>query len=901
MPTDGSLLEVLGARVKKELRYFELVELRILLGTFGRIKEARKVFLCVGITDLHIIRASLSGKTHSIAHASIQQVVKVEDSATDLSIEIKDKRVPNYSKLFITSESRTSLLNMLNISYTADAMDRLGKIVNFPLTSTNSASWSKERATQRAVLPFTGYECMEVGDYSFFLLKEFKEVPGAGGKNKPGTYKAMASQLMGRLGQSKATRGGFWSRNPLSRGEDAGHISATVHVYDPIPLADLEKVGRWHIRWLAMEYKQAHIKSPDAVVLRNSLYLKRMNLTNDISAWICWELMIKSREAGRDMMTFIVLLRRQFVPPLMDTAQDFAITFRCPCSVTESITPPDGTVRGEMLMLHECRLAADTLGPQCYNQALYDKVIQAKLDALQFDEEAYGWIQGRLKMKPKGLIEVDKYAMIFLKGILKILSDENALATPEILSEVVHTVADICRHRKSEGDLDPMRVVRRLNAPTEGDVDPTSDSPENLARMHSWQFRLARYFSFCVDGGLIGSKFTLMDIINPIVSDGVTQEGENKVGEILAFLLHLRLPEMETPWSPIDIKSYLIGPLFRNSIFNDRVMQVLVELGYIRRVLAPERSQRMRISRDYAIVLRGLLGSPHASNNLKASVCRQIIAMSKDNGYALDLCPGLLDLQQSGVIFLCVYALGALVNLSQANETVKNFLIQSGIAQIALQHLKSKDDDLILYTLVLMVHLTKSVHHRMAFKQANIVPVLNEILTANYSGDGVKYKRRIVTELCSVIGQLCNDDETRRAVCDQYQVIECLLYVLDEDLKNCSHATTLKSKVLFALKQLCANSQEQKDMVGTRVIKVLVEALRDEGNLEHKDWATNAIMLLLLLAIGRANLTQIEDAGWQATVKVLQDSPLANMDTTRVRIEQIESRLEEKRKGQADQ
>eukprot|EP00971_Amphidinium_carterae_P069837 1381886-Amphidinium_carterae.1 len=101
---------------------------------------------------------------------------------------------------------------MLNISYTADAMDRLGlrgdvhvlmiraccltsnrdstaavsagiggslsgKIVNFPLTSTNSASWSKERATQRAVLPFTGYECMEVGDYSFFLLKDNSSCP----------------------------------------------------------------------------------------------------------------------------------------------------------------------------------------------------------------------------------------------------------------------------------------------------------------------------------------------------------------------------------------------------------------------------------------------------------------------------------------------------------------------------------------------------------------------------------------------------------------------------------------------------------------------------------------------------------------------------------------------------
>mmetsp|Transcript_12311 Transcript_12311/g.28837 ORF Transcript_12311/g.28837 Transcript_12311/m.28837 type:complete len:882 (-) Transcript_12311:53-2698(-) len=881
MSTDRRMLEVLAGQTKCELRYFEVVQVQILLGTFGRPKEARRVFLCIGLADVHLVGYSLSGRrVKSIAYRSIRGVASESGSQTDFSIDIIEPRLPNVSMLFITSESRTTLLKMMAISYTADAMDRMGKTVTFPL---EVGSLKKDALKQTRVVPFKGYEEKELGDYSFWLKKAFTALEG-----KSGVYRAAPDALMSpRAGRppARGTRGGG--------GDDHNQIFVMVHIYDPLPLQKLEQMGRSHVRWLAMEYKQAHVKSQEAVVIKNSIYLKKMNLTNDMSAWICWELMLKAREATRDTITVIVLLRRQYVPPLMDTAQDIAITFKCPASLVDNTQ--EGKIKDEML-LHQCRLAADTFGPLCNNQSLYQQVIQAKLDALQFDEEAYGWIQQRLMMKPMGVTEVDKYALIFFKGILKMLSDENVLSTPDILSEVVHSVNERCRSRKSEADLDPMRVVRILEEPKEGGVSKVSDDPAMHAKVHSWQYRVARYFAFSIDGGILGSKFTLFDVITPIVSDSITQEGENKIMEILSFLLHIRPRDMAKPWSGKDIKTLLIGPSFSESMFNDRVMQVLVELGYIRKVFAPDRPKNVHeITREYAQILRNLLGSRASSTNLKASICRQIIAMSKDAGQSLELCPGLLDLLRPGGLFLATYATAALVNLSQANDTVKNFLIKEGIAHIVLQQLKSKDDDLVLYTLVLLVHLTKSVHHRLALKQANIMPVLNENLTAAYAS--VRYKRRIVTELCSVIGQMCNDDETRKGVCEQYQVLECLLYVFE----NTPEATTLKSKVLFALKQLCANSQDQKEQVGTRVIKTIVTELADKKNLEHKDWATNAIMLLLLLAIGRNNLQQIENANWTAAHRALQESALGHMDTTRGRIETIDQRVKSNKSGQMDQ
>merc|ERR1712048_373231 len=100
--------------------------------------------------------------------------------------------------------------------------------------------------------------------------------------------------------------------------------------------------------------------------------------------------------------------------------------------------------------------------------SLDPEVIQAKLDALLYDEEAYGWIRSRLKLKPDGDTHLEKYACIFVKGIVKILRDENALQHPEIWDEISQRVSKVCA-KKSEEDLDPVAVVQQaLQCPSEG-------------------------------------------------------------------------------------------------------------------------------------------------------------------------------------------------------------------------------------------------------------------------------------------------------------------------------------------------------------------------------------------------------------------------------------------------
>merc|ERR1719388_85813 len=171
----------------------------------------------------------------------------------------------------------------------------------------------------------------------------------------------------------------------------------------------------------------------------------------------------------------------------------------------------------------------------------------------------------------------------------------------------------------------------------------------------------------------------------------------------------------------------------------------------------------------------------------------------------------------------------------------------SGCAKICIEQLKSRDDDLTQYTLVLLVNLTKSVHHRMMIKNQGVIPVLIDLLTSSYSN---RFKHRVLTELASVLGQLCNDEETRKMCCEKYPVIECLLYIFDTS----PTASKIMSKTMFALKQLCANSGENKERVGTHVIQTVVQELGNKKNLDsNRDWAVNAIMLLLLLSIYKDN------------------------------------------------
>jgi len=209
------------------------------------------------------------------------------------------------------------------------------------------------------------------------------------------------------------------------------------------------------------------------------------------------------------------------------------------------------------------------------------------------------------------------------------------------------------------------------------------------------------------------------------------------------------------------------------------------------------------------------------------------------------LVPALLEVSQGSSASLASCATAALVNLSCGKEMAKNLLVHEGALKLCMAQLKSNDDDLTLYTLYLLVNLTKTPHHRSIVVREGGVPLFVELLTSSYQN---MRKMKILTEIASVIGQLCNDEDSRTLMSEDFPVVICLLYVNEQAPPN----TKIKAKVLFALRQLAVFGPN-KIKIGHTAIANVIEQI-SVAKPKFFDCLMNAVLLLLMLSPVKGNI-----------------------------------------------
>ena len=88
-------------------------------------------------------------------------------------------------------------------------------------------------------------------------------------------------------------------------------------------------------------------------------------------------------------------------------------------------------------------------------------------------------------------------------------------------------------------------------------------------------------------------------------------------------------------------------------------------------------------------------------------------------------------LREEGV-YLQIYACATMVNLCSGNDLAKQLAMAGGIGKLAIKQVASKEDDLALYTLMLLVNLTKEAQHRYIIAKEEFLPKLYDMLTSNY-------------------------------------------------------------------------------------------------------------------------------------------------------------------------
>mmetsp|Transcript_35335 Transcript_35335/g.77250 ORF Transcript_35335/g.77250 Transcript_35335/m.77250 type:complete len:871 (-) Transcript_35335:51-2663(-) len=802
MSTDPVLLGILGQKCRDELQLFE----RVTLITDG---AGQVCLLCIGKLHIYFVSRDLEPLegTKQVAYSSIERAVIDTSSRRYFVLEVQAG-----GRILIESMHRDLLVDRISLCWQTVSMFQNFEVKKFPLAkaplAANLPSINKNNIDLLQVRPFKGYEedFKHVG-YSFFLRQGFVSSTGL----KQGTW---------------VHKQGWEVRyNQLPVTVPAG-VQITVHVAAPVPCMELEGSSADDLRTVATAYKQALTEPLDQFyVIANQAYTKRMNRTTDIASWDGWEFFVRSK----DFAFACILFRREYIPPLCDTVQDVSVLLRCPAS---------GTRRSHDLnevLLDECRFVADSLASTAESKVMYREFVQARLDTLQLNEDAYRWMEGNLNLTP---VHKKPAAIKFVKAVVNIMIQDGLAIDEGVMDEEIFRDIPILNN--------PMLVPQELLSDAEAIL---GDSKNREERRNAWYCRVSRYLAFCIDGGIVGDRFSMGKLIQAVGKGSA--DSDKILKSVVEFLLHV-VPRND--WSRsftatrLPLSQMLQNPEeFGRYNFNERVMRMLLSENYIQNESARKRSNSSVTS--YEKLLAALLASESVGIGLRTLICRQILEqhMGPGGGKEEDeemkkvkvLVPALVTVMQGNNVSLTSCATAALVNLSCKSMATKNLLVAQGVMQLCIKQLRAKDDDLTLYTLYLLVNLTKTPHHRSIVVRHGGGPLLVDILTSSYQN---LRKQKILTEVASVLGQLCNDAEIRSLISDEFPVVLCLLWVFDAAQPN----TKLKSKLLFALRQLCV-IPANKVKVGQHVIPTVLDELA-QATPNVEECATNAILLLTMLA-----------------------------------------------------
>ncbi|CAD7941398.1 unnamed protein product [Amoebophrya sp. A120] len=772
MTTNSAALASLSHVCGVELRFAELVQLKYV--TVNEQKKnasiKKKCYLGVGKHALHLIRKDLSAVLPGgqLYYAHLEQVIEDVNTFTDLCIVLNENRPTEWdsTRIFFQTGHRPILLSFLKTTWCSDYMWRFAQVATFPHvkaelaecahipvlqseSNSNQKTPAQPRPKARAgkaskrrqlfVAPFAGFHEEMLGDYFFYLPDSFTH-----------------SRVNG---------------NRTTYVNDLQRVTIEVFVHPKASLMEMAFHNKdLHVRWVALDYKSfltsstaggssTNMRGRHWQIFKSQVFLKKMDLSEDIAQFTGWELELECKSTGEYISA--VFLRRQFLPPLLDTAQDVAIILRHMKLTNEK---PFGLMEPQEIqttLSSWVHMAANSFSPlmtQLTSDALleeseaqvtsltdfiYRDVVQAKMNALLYSEEAFHWLLTRYKLAPgyvpfrtggpadegtgSVVLTLEEEGKRFLKGVLKVLNDENALKNPEVLREIGDHIPTV---------QDPFFVAQdlyRMARFRTGVVSADQTSGSGDARRNAWLERVSKYFCYQINHccGARSEKFNLAVLVDSCINGHLQADARRKILRVVQFLLHLRPRNYAKPFSEsgallmplkdMDAVTTSDGDGMGSSIpqgytFNQTVMQVLVESLFLYQEVCQKNDA------DYAELLKKMLCHRMISLQLKATICRQIIdscalaaadeqqpgeggggglAMpeagggDKDEGddeeqhhsansgtfrmtqaFLREIVPSLIDIMKDpDNTFLQALATAALVNLSNAFSFIKNMLI----------------------------------------------------------------------------------------------------------------------------------------------------------------------------------------------------------------------------------
>jgi hypothetical protein len=424
----------------------------------------------------------------------------VDTNADDIFLlYLHDNRPAEWSSpnLIVQAEHRERLLSYIAASWQADYMWRFGAVELFPA---HRKALSPERQPMR-VRPPSGLIEGRFSGYSFWLKDDYKEIDEG-----IGVY-----------------------RNKMG-------VEAHVEVCLPVECSTLWRNKSEHVRFKALEARMGHCgQLRNFYVLLDTSYNKRMNLVDDKCEWSGWEFLIRSE----DTCQACVVLRRSFMPPLCDSVQDIIIFITCPARFVN-----EWKITMDQL-LHEARMAADSLSSSPLQPTMYMKMIQVKLDTLSVSQSVYGFLQNTFNMRSAHEVSARK----LVKSLVIQLANESVIALTDELASMLG------KDTAGQDPLPPVLAETQSWMMQQLLLDEDSMTVKDQCR---WYIRFSDYLTYCLEGGLFGNLFTMATVIEALKSS-ISPQLEANIRALLRFMLHWRSQDLTVPFKSQVLSSFCVS------------------------------------------------------------------------------------------------------------------------------------------------------------------------------------------------------------------------------------------------------------------------------------------------------------------------------------------------------
>jgi hypothetical protein len=791
-------------------------------------------YIALSKHSLFIVDAQLNEVKAEVFYAHLSRVVLDPNKGSYIQLQLSDNREEHLpSKMNLAIEDRKQFSDWLRVNWKTDYMFRLGKVCDLPTFQGNIENISGQPLFLKAskppvslLIPNAGWLKYEVRGYVFHIPEKYEQT-------------------------NKSDLTFYWQKDfALKSGEKVKRTISKICIQmsDEIPLDVIQGFqGREHIEYYCEEFasKLMHgYPGGKGWVMTSRTYNKRCNLNLDPACWQGWEIHLRTKK--RDVI--VMVLRRKFIPPLYNHFVDFFVYIESPEQRPQQLAklPPDAKhYENTQITLALVRDVVDSFYSTFIPSQTYDLLIKERANCLLYDEETYEFLHFRSgkNIRPTAVI----YAAMFLKSILKMLATKEAglMALVHLLygkiKDDLETFTD--PELTWETDLKPQEIMTKLLSKC------IITSKQDEGEQKKWDFKIAKYFSYCIDGGLLGDNCTLDLLVK------WTKESNAKIAEELTEVI-FRLLALNSEKGGMDEGNFQ-NKLFRmintketreRYVFNEAVMRVLIETGFIDDQL--KTSEKQGFYNKFLIHILENAQSP----NLKFSACCQIIhsqsekkASASGEGNFMEiknLSRPLLGLYNGDNIDLASAACVALTNLCAKAKDVKIYIMQEGGGKMALEHVEHcKAEDLLMHSLQFISTLITVSQNVAGFLEEGIVAKFLSILEG--SGIvGVYYPDRILIIIFKMARTIIeNMEETKKTFLSNLKII---YNIFAASRTHYTPSEALQLEVLNFCLKLCAGDSSAKRKFGEMFMDLMMERAKD-GKFTISDLKQRSIAIFIML------------------------------------------------------